>query len=160
VVFKSVFLGVLSLTLACTQKKTESPSLNQVIAEPLPPEKTGELLTKVGQNWAYGQGLGETAMTVGAIVVFPPYAIYAIGNAIVDLAGYERLDPVKFLPPESQASVNEVYDTITEAPGRGVAKAAGVPFRDKETIKNDFNQFFAYSTTEDGNTRDSPETAS
>lgn len=159
-VLKLVFLGVLSLTVACTPKKAESPSVNQVIAEPLSPEKTGELITKVGQNWAYGQGLGETALTVGTIVVFPPYALYAIGNAIIDLAGYERMDPTRLLPDKTEKAVNSVYNTVTEAPGRGVAKAAGVPFRDRETIKNDFNQFFAYSTTQDGDSRDSSETAS
>lgn len=159
-VFKLVFFGVLSLIIACTQKKVESPSIGQVISEPLPPEKTGELVTKVGQNWAYGQGIGETALTVGTIVIFPPYAIFALSNAIIDLAGYERIDPVKFLPPDAQDPINSVYDAVTEAPGRGVAKVAGVPFRDKETIRNDFNQFFAYSTTRDGDSRDSSETAS
>lgn len=159
-VLKLVFLGVLSLTVACTPKKVESPGINQVIAEPLSPEKTGELITKVGQNWVYGQGLGETALTVGTIVVFPPYALYAVGNAILDLAGYERMDPTRLLPEKAEKAVNSVYDTVTQAPGRGVAKVAGVPFRDRETIKNDFNQFFAYSTTQNGDSRDSSETSS
>ena len=102
---------------------------------PLPPEKTKQVLSETGQNWLYGQGLGETALNVGAIVVFPPYALFLAGNAVVSLSGYE---PVRFsdaLPGEGKKEWTDMYNGVAAGPGRLAAAVAGEEFRTPEEAR-------------------------
>src|SRR5579862_6797042 len=56
--------------------------------KPPTPEEAQEQLKQQGGDWLYGKGLGSTILTVGTCVVFPPYAIYVLGNAGLSMAGY------------------------------------------------------------------------
>lgn len=134
----------LLLILGCTPLKTkdnQEVGIEKAIQKPLPPEKTQALLEKTGENWLFGQGIGETLLTAGTIFAFPPYAIYVVGNGALTLAGYERIAIVDALPENSKESVNSVYDAITEAPGRVSATIAGEEFRTNEKAKADIKQF-------------------
>ncbi len=105
----------------------------QASEKPLPPEKTKEVLSEVGANWWYGQGLGETALNVGTVIVFPPYALVLIGNAALSLSGFEPVSISDALPEKGREAWRTVYNGVTEAPGRVTAAIANEEFRSKET---------------------------
>ncbi len=116
-------------------KRRDSPPDDPLISaaqRPIPPAKAQEVVSEVGSNWFYGPGLGQAALNVGAMVVFPPYAIYVLGNGLLSYAGYEPLYVTNLLPKESRNNVNEIYDGVTSAPGRFTAAVAGTEFRSKE----------------------------
>lgn len=121
---------------ACTPKKQSGPSANSQLAsaikDPLSPEETEELLGEVGENWLYGQGLGESAATIGTIAVFPPFALWVAGNAIAEFSGYESLKFSDALPDQEREAFLSAYDSVTSAPGRMSAAIAGEEFRSKE----------------------------
>lgn len=144
-----IFLLMLSLSACTPLKESSDPSLSESISNPLPPEKAGELLEKTGGNWLYGQGVGETMLTVGTCVLFPPYALYVVGNAGLTLAGYERVTLVSALPEKSEDAVTEVYDTVTEAPGRSIAYMADEDFRTQDYVRNDMNAFLKTNTSQE-----------
>lgn len=123
------------------EKNNQDVGVEMAVKKPLPPEKTQELLEKSGENWLFGQGIGETLLTAGTIFAFPPYAIYVVGNGALSLAGYERIALVDALPENSKESVNSVYDGITEAPGRVNALIAGEEFRTKEKAQAEMKVF-------------------
>ena len=108
--------------------------------KPLSPEKTEALVSQVGENWVFGQGVGETALNVGTAVVFPPYIVYLLGNAALGLSGHEELRPSELLPDEPKEAWQSIYGAVTESPGRVAAAAAGREFRTKEVIKTDFKE--------------------
>ena len=127
-----------------------------VAANPIPPEKAQELLENTGDNYIYGNGIGETAVTIGAVMIFPPYGIYVLGNTLLDLAGYEQLRMTDMLPPEDKKEWESVYDDITSGPGRIAAASAGEEFRTRDRVKTDTKNFIKsleteQSTNEDGN---------
>lgn len=140
-------LIVISLLSACSiLEKEENPQMDltsQAIKKPLPPEKTTELMEKVGINWFYGQGLGETALTVGTIFAFPPYAIYVVGNGALQLAGYKPLHVTDALPGDAKEGWNTVYDTVTGAPGHLTAAVGGREYREKDVIDQDYKNFLS-----------------
>lgn len=103
--------------------------------EPLSPENTEELLNEVGSNWLYGQGMGETAATVGTIVVFPPYALWVVGNAALQLSGEEPIEVSRILPEESGKIWRTTYDEITSVPGRTSAAVAREEYRDQDVAR-------------------------
>ena len=89
-------------------------------------------MSDVAGNWFYGQGLGSSALTVGTIVVFPPYAVLALGNVILNLSGYESIGVSTVLPEEEKKSWNSFYDSVTSGPGRFTSAVAG-----REFVTND-----------------------
>lgn len=105
------------------------------IEQPLSPENTEELLSEVGSNWLYGQGLGESALTIGTIAVFPPYALWVVGNAALQLSGEEPLEVSSMLPGESGEIWRSTYDGITSLPGHTSAVVAGEEFRSKDVAR-------------------------
>lgn len=111
------------------------PSLAEAVNKPLTPEQTEELLDEVGSNWLYGQGMGETALTVGAIALFPPYALAVLGNAALQISGEEPVGVSTVLPDEAAENWTEFYDGVTSVPGRGVAYVSDEEFRDKEIAR-------------------------
>ncbi|NMC63374.1 MAG: hypothetical protein GYA55_09445 [SAR324 cluster bacterium] len=123
-----------------------------VIQKPLPPEKTGELLEKVGSNWLFGQGIGETALMVGGIFVFPPYAIYVLGNGALQVAGYKPLHITDALPEDARNGWNYVYDSVTAVPGSMAASVSGQEYRQKDVIAQDYVRLLesAYSGEGEG----------
>jgi hypothetical protein len=108
--------------------------------KPLSPEKTEELVSTAGESWLYGQGVGESAVTVGAIVAFPPYALWVLGNAALSLSGYEPIQVSDALPERERDAYRSVYDQITSAPGHATAAIAGTEFRTKERIRKDYER--------------------
>jgi hypothetical protein len=134
----SILVGVAGCTL---KKKAEpDPVLQAAKGKQLSPEESEELLEQMGSNWLYGQGVGETAMNIGGVLLFPPYAIYLIGNAALSLSGYEPLTVADALPDEEGTTYREAYDSIAAGPGRFAAAVAGREYRTKEVIKEDYKR--------------------
>ena len=69
-------------------------------------------------DWIFGGGLGRTAVNIGTVIVFPPYAIYMFGNAGIALAGYDPLYVTDALPEKARTGVLSAYDEVTSLPGR------------------------------------------
>lgn len=141
-----VILLVCTLAACSLLKKEDEPQPEVVAAtKPLPPEKTKNLMSKVAGNWFYGQGLGETALTVGTVVAFPPYAIYVLGNGALSLAGYKPLHVTDALPEPGKEGWNSIYDTVTSGPGHVTAGLASKEFREKDVINQDMKDFMAHA---------------
>lgn len=136
--FGALILVASVMNLGCgTVFKKRPPTKKtsmDLIGEPIPPEQAKEVLSEIGKNFAYGTGIGDTALNVGAIVAFPPYAIYVVGNALLAVTGYETITPSKVLPKKAGDSWSETYDTIVSGPGRVVAALAGHEYR-SEVVK-------------------------
>jgi len=109
------------------------------VEKPLSPEETEALLTDVAHNWFYGQGVGESLLAVGTAVVFPPYALYLAGNAVLSLSGYEEIRISEALPDSGQDLWNSLYDGVTSVPGGVTSEVTGTPYvtkqRASETLK-------------------------
>ena len=139
---KKSFLKLLSIFIllsACTPLKSEDSTAQQALQgvktiahRPLSQEESKELMGDVAGNWFYGQGLGSSALTLGTIVVFPPYAVLALGNVILNLSGYESIGVGTVLPEEQKESWDSFYDSVTSGPGRFTSAVAG-----KEFVTND-----------------------
>jgi hypothetical protein len=95
------------------------------------PEEAGEQLQLAGRNWLYGNGFGKTVINVGTVVLFPPYALYLLGNAGLALAGYETLSISDALPDRERGYVQKAYNGITSVPGRLSAVLANEEYRGK-----------------------------
>lgn len=127
-----------TLIAACgvlKEQKSPDVDIGKLVSKPLPPEKTGELIEEVGTNWFYGQGVGNTAIAATTAIVFPPYAVYLLGNAALTVGGYEPLNASDLLPDEDRQEWCEFYDTIASGPGRLNAAVAGREFRTKEAAR-------------------------
>lgn len=95
------------------------------------PDEAGEQLQLAGRNWLYGNGFGKTVINVGTVVLFPPYALYLLGNAGLALAGYETLSISDALPDRERGYVQKAYNGITSVPGRLSAVLANEEYRGK-----------------------------
>ena len=124
-------------------KEKEQPQLGleQAITQPLTPEETDELLSKTGDDFVYGPGLGKTALNVGAVVMFPPYAIYLVGNALLEVGGYEPIEISDALGKEGSANWDSAYEAVISGPGRVTAAVAGREYKDQELIKDETQVF-------------------
>ncbi len=127
-------------------KKEASPDVSEIVAKPLSPEKSQEMLETVGENWLYGEGFGSTAITAGAIVVFPPYALWVLGNAALSLSGYEQIKLSDALPKESGDAWDGAYTTVASGPGRLAAAIAGREYRSTDVSKERLEEFIPAST--------------
>jgi hypothetical protein len=103
-----------------------------VAQKPIPPDQAREILDEMGSNFAYGPGIGDTAVNIGAAVAFPPYAVVLLGNAVLSLSGYEPVTVSSILPEEDGKKWSETYDQIVSGPGRVVAAVAGREYRSRE----------------------------
>ena len=79
-------------------------------------------------RWFYGQGLGVTTLNIGTAVVFPPYALYLLGNAGLQLAGYDPLYVTDALPEKPREGVMTIYNAVTSTPGQITSTIAGAEF--------------------------------
>jgi hypothetical protein len=114
------------------EKPEGEPSALAIAQKPIPPDAAREILGEVGSNFAYGPGIGDTAVNIGAAVVFPPYAAVLLGNAILSLSGYEPVTVASILPEEDGKKWSETYDEVVSGPGRAVAAVAGREYRSRE----------------------------
>lgn len=128
---RSLFSGILILSACGVIKKKAEPDADTMalVGKPIPPEKAKEVLSEVGSNFAYGSGLGDTALTVGTVVIFPPYALYLLGNAVLSFSGYEPVTVSSLLPDKEGKEWSSMYDSVVSVPGKVVAAAAGREFR-------------------------------
>lgn len=97
------------------------PSLPALAKGETPPpsfSEVGQGLQEAGESWFFGSGIGRTAVNVGTVVAFPPYGLYLLGNAGLQLCGFQALYVTDALPTEVRQPVLTVYDGITSVPGR------------------------------------------
>jgi hypothetical protein len=92
-------------------------------------------MSELGENWFYGHGFGETLVAVGLIAAFPPYAIYAVGNAALEFSGYDPLYVTNLLPAKERYVWRDSFDTFVSGPGRLAASANGEAFRDRRDVR-------------------------
>jgi len=128
-------LASLLSTVGCgviKKKPEESADQYSIIGKDIPPDKAKQVLSEVGGNFAYGPGLGDAAVNVGTVVVFPPYAIYLLGNAVLSISGYEPVTVASMLPEEQGKQWSQTYDHIVSGPGKMVAAVSGHEYRSRE----------------------------
>ena len=99
------------------------------------------MISDVGHNWLYGNGVGETTIAVGSIVAFPPMVIYWLGNAALGVAGFEPIGVSRVLPAEDKAEWNSFYDDVTAGPGRMNAAVAGEEFVTRQRAKERLEKY-------------------
>ena len=130
------FLSALLLALPGCGVIKEKPKSDQdelsAVSKPMSSEQAKEVLGEVGSNFAYGPGLGDAAVNLGAVIVFPPYIVYLLGNTALSLSGYEPVTVSSLLPEEQGKAWSHGYDTVVSGPGRMVAAAAGREYRSQE----------------------------
>ena len=123
------------------KRQAPEPDLQSIAQHPLSPEQTEDLLKDVGGNWLYGAGLGESAVSAGTIFLFPPYALYLLGNAMLSLNGYEEIRVTNALPGEGREAWDTVYQGVTALPGKVAAGVAGEEYRTPEVAKERLDKY-------------------
>lgn len=101
-------------------------------SSPKADEEMNSALNDFFYRWFYGPGLGVSSLNIGTVVLFPPYALYLLGNGAAALAGYEPLSPISYIPGETGDYVRAGYDAITGSPGRLTSGIAGEPFQGED----------------------------
>lgn len=114
------------------ERKTKPPVIQ---TQPMSEEEAQAKLSSLGEDWLYGPGFGSTVLNVGAIALFPPYAVYVLGNALIGAAGYEELYASKLLPEEDERDLNSFYNAAVSGPGRIAAVCADTEYRTPESIE-------------------------
>lgn len=138
-VLQSLVIVVLCISMGCgvIKKRPESePSPFEMAKKPMTQEEAKQVLEEQGGDFIYGTGIGSSALNLSGIVLFPPYALYLLGNSLLTLSGYENVYFTDALPEESKQQWNDAYDGITGAPGRVAASLAGEEYRDRELIED------------------------
>ena len=100
--------------------------------KPISEVDTDRVVDEVAGSWAFGDGIGHTSVKVGSLFVFPPYGIYLLGNSVLELAGYERIEITDALPQEEKAQWDDVYQAVISGPGRVVAAVSGAEYRSQQ----------------------------
>ena len=126
------------------KEKPADPTLD-FLNRPLTQEESEKLASEVGGNFIYGQGLGEALLNIGGIVLWPPYAIYVLGNGAISLSGYEPLHVTNLLPENAKDSYDTGYNAVTSAPGRLSAAVSQEEFRNQEVIKKRYKDILSKS---------------
>jgi hypothetical protein len=128
-------LALASVVTSCGVVKEKPKSQvdeMSAVGKPMSPEQAKAVLGEVGGNFAYGPGLGDSAVNLGAVILFPPYILYLLGNTALSLTGYEPVTVSSLLPDEEGKAWSNGYDTVVSGPGRAVAAAAGREYRSRE----------------------------
>ena len=132
---------VVFCAFGCTPKPVPDQNLNdQLNSAPLDPNKIGPVLETVGSNWWFGQGVGETALMVGTVVIFPPYLIAVLGNEALDLSGYEKITVSGTLPGEAGEQWSEAYNSVTSLPGKLNSAIADREYVTPEVAKSELTE--------------------
>ena len=137
----AAILGAGGCARTVSSKSSDQPDLAEITAKPLPPEKAQEMLGEVGENWLYGEGVGDTAVTVGTVVLFPPYLVWVLGNAALSLTGYEPLRVSDMLPERQGQSWKQTYSAVVSGPGKFSAALAGEEFRSPELARENLRKY-------------------
>jgi hypothetical protein len=104
------------------------------------PSAQEQEVSELGKDFVYGNGIGNAAVNVGTTLLFPPYALYVLGNAIISVSGYEGFYVSDLLPDPDREQYNSFYDTVTSGPGRMAAAMGGEEFRNREIVKESFTK--------------------
>ncbi|MCI5064687.1 hypothetical protein MRY87_03060 [bacterium] len=111
-----------------------SAQIREIAREPLSAEERELVVETAAENFAYGRGLGDTAMNVAGVLLYPPYGALLLGQALLDVSGVGRVRAVDLLPEKEQETYETALAAISSAPGRAVSYAAGKPFRDEQMV--------------------------
>ncbi len=117
------------------KKQDPDPDLNTALSRPLTPEQTGEVLTEASENFVLSSGIGGAALNIGTSILFPPYALYLIGNGVLEYAGYEGIYVTDALPEAAREKWEAGYQQLSSVPGRAIAGASGQEFRSEDVVK-------------------------
>ena len=93
-----------------------------------------------------GPGLGDAAVNLGTVVVFPPYIIYLLGNTALSLTGYEPVTVSSVLPEEQGRAWSDGYDTLVSGPGRMVAAMVGREYRSRDVAQEKLREVLVDGT--------------
>jgi len=132
---RALVATILTVSVGCGVIK-EKPKSDidgvSAMAQPMSPDQAKAVLGEVGSNFVYGPGLGDAAVNLGAVIVFPPYLLYLLGNTALSLSGYQPVTVSSLLPQEQGEAWSNGYDTVVSGPGRFVAAAAGREYRSQD----------------------------
>jgi hypothetical protein len=106
--------------------------LTSFAGEPITEVDTDKVIDEVAGSWAFGDGIGHTTVKVGSLFVFPPYGLYLLGNSVLEVVGYERIEITDVLPEEQESQWDQVYQAIISGPGRVVAAVSGSEYRSQQ----------------------------
>jgi hypothetical protein len=125
-------------TSAHSEKRwtSEHPPSIQEITRAVKNDTANQQLAGMGEWWLYGPGIGHSILNIGTAVVFPPYALYLLGNAGLALAGKEPVRIIDILPERPREIVSHSIDGVCSVPGRINAAIARRPYVDKITFIN------------------------
>jgi len=142
-----LFFSYFSLVNACTYNKelsmlkaeegnlqsetswtTERPPSIKEVTNAVKNDTANEKMEAMGNWWLYGPGIGHTILNLGTVVVFPPYAIYLLGNATLGLTGNEPLRIIDIIPQGPKEVVNDAIDGVCSVPGRMTSLIASRPY--------------------------------
>ncbi len=126
-----LFTAVIVVQSGCTQVVERDKVAGAKMAshtEPVTKDPNKEL-ERVGKDWLYGPGFGRSVLNIGTVVIFPPYAVYLLGNALLDAGGYQQLHVTDALPDAPREGVLSVYNGVTSVPGRAAAGIAGEEYK-------------------------------
>ena len=127
--------AVISFVMGCgviKEKPKSQVDEMSAVGKPMSNDQAKAVLGEVGGNFAYGPGLGDAAVNLGAVIVFPPYILYLLGNTALSLSGYEPVTVSSMLPEEQGKAWSNGYDTVVSGPGRVVAATSGREYRSRE----------------------------
>lgn len=138
----------LSVLTACAPKSDSVlQGLEQFNPSQITPEQQNLVLKSMGESWIYGNGLGDTLLAAGTVFLFPPSALYFLGNAALDLSGYEPIRISNALPEAPKESWDKLYDGVTAGPGKLSAALAGREFITRERAKEIVKQSISVNQT-------------
>lgn len=103
----------------------EKPPSIKEISKAVKDDTASSQLENVGEWWLFGPGLGHSILNIGTVIIFPPYALYLLGNAGLALAGEEPVKIVNILPEAPRKIVNDSIDEVCSVPGRMTAALSG-----------------------------------
>lgn len=105
--------------------------------------------SELGRKWFYGAGLGRSLLNVGTSIAFPPYALYLLGNAGLEVSGLPTLYVSNALPKRPKSFIMSFYDGITSVPGRLTALASGTEYNESEASALEATRMFRLHSREE-----------
>ena len=145
----------------CSLLKEKDPSdvdEYSFATKPIPADKAGEAVGTVAHDWFYGQGLGDTAITAGTVLIFPPYLAVVLGNAALSITGYEPITMSRILPGDAGKGWDNAYNAIASSPGHLTAAVAGKEYRTDSVIKDDMRKLLSQNGADKGGGKTQPAT--
>lgn len=96
----------------------------------LTPEESKKILSTAGDSVVYGPGIGDLTLKTASVILFPPYGLYLLGQAVWGLSTGDRAPEITdLLPDEDKKTWDSTYTEIVSGPGRVNAAFAGKEFK-------------------------------